>query len=160
MRFGARRAPLQRIGRRSAWRWKGCGGSGRAAATRRETLLLSPSGAHREHRGAGAGCRRVRSARSRRTGADTRILQRMYPLRRAAPRHHSPLRRFPHRNAILGRQSTAEEREYLAHESVDSAREARSGLRPCRSERHFAGSDTRPAPRRTQTPYRLPAPSR
>ena len=39
-----------------------------------------------------------------------------------AEQHRDIIRRFgrfPHRNAILGRQSTAEEREYLAHESVD-----------------------------------------
>jgi uncharacterized protein (DUF924 family) len=39
-----------------------------------------------------------------------------------AEQHRDLIRRFgrfPHRNAILGRQSTAEERDYLARESVD-----------------------------------------
>jgi uncharacterized protein (DUF924 family) len=39
-----------------------------------------------------------------------------------AEQHRDIIRRFgrfPHRNAILSRQSTAEEREYLAREGVD-----------------------------------------
>ena len=46
---------------------------------------------------------------------------------RYAEQHRDIIRRFgrfPHRNAILGRESTAEERDYLAREGVDFGQKA------------------------------------